>query len=114
MAVQSLDFTNLSGQSLGADFDAPGVDVSQWDKYTIQINFTHDGTSAGDMKLQTSVDNAVYVDYPGSTQAVAAQTAIVWEVTSKGHRYVRVNWNNTAGTGSSCDVKYHVEKSSNE
>lgn len=110
MALRTKDITLLSAQSLTADFESPPIDVSEWDGYFIQANITSSGDSAGDMSLEVSADGTNFDTYPASTQAVSATDTIkTWEVFDKHHKYVRVDWNNTSGTGSTVTLLAHLE-----
>lgn len=98
-------------KSLSADFTAPssGLNISQYSTYRIQVIRTNAGTSVGNFKLQTAADNSdttYFVDYSGSTRAFdsATDVTVMWEVTVTGPGYVRVSWDNTAGTGGTVDI----------
>ena len=54
---------------------------------------------AGDLKLQASVDNSLYVDVSGSTQAITLSADHIYNVTGAQYRYVRCVWTAGSGTG---------------
>ena len=113
MSTQSLSTTWLADKSLTSDFQTGGFDFSNWDGAQIAAIFDFSGgaTSAGDIKLQTSVDNTNWTDYTGSSKAVTnASTVESWGLTSIQEQYIRVHWNNTAGTGGTVTIKLGLFK----
>lgn len=102
MANETLLNTMLAATSLTSTFNGPAVDVEQYLGYYIQCNFDFSGgaDSAGTIKLQTSIDGVNFGDYPNSTQNITnASTSAHWEVYVKFHKFVRVVWTNSSGTG---------------
>jgi hypothetical protein len=107
MANETLKSVMVYPTSLTTTFSGPGVDVSQYLGYYLQAVFDYSGggTSAGTVKLQTSIDGVNYDDYPNSSKAItSATTSASWEVYYKFHQYVRVAWVNGSGTNGSMTV----------
>lgn len=66
--------------------------------YSIQVEFS--GASAGDLKLQVKNEGGTtWIDLPGSTQAIAAGEAHMWNTEGAGYEMVRAVWTPTAGVG---------------
>lgn len=107
MANETLLSPMATAVSLTASFNGPGVDVSQYVGYYIQVvfDYTDLGTSAGTVKLQTSIDGINYDDYPSSSKAITnASISGSWEVYYKFHKFVRVVWVNSSGTGGAVTI----------
>jgi len=67
--------------------------------YSIHVEFS-DNSISGDLKLQVkNVDAGTWIDLPGSTQAVAAGVAHMWNTEGAGYELVRAVWTYTAGAG---------------
>lgn len=102
-------FTVIESITLGADGNAPAIDVSKYDKYSYQITFTYGmgDTSAGNVSLQVSDNNVLFSTVTSSILAfTSATTNHVIEVTEVGHQWSQVNIDNTAGTGGTCKITF--------
>lgn len=113
MAKQTLDLTILAATSMGASFNTPGIDVSQYYTYSIQVNIGV-GDSVGTMLVQVSDDNTNWSDYPESSNTIdsASATTDFWEVIVVGHRWVRVKYTRSSGTTGTAAFIAHLVKES--
>ncbi len=109
MAKISRQFTIDSARSVAATGVMPSIEVSQEDGYCFQTVFTGlAATASGTLTLQTSLDNVNFSAYPSSGQNFTnATTNLMWEVTAKRHRYVRLVLSAVAtGTGTATTTFY--------
>jgi hypothetical protein len=109
MAKISRQFTIDSARSVAATGVMPSIEVSQEDGYCFQTVFSDmESGASGTLTLQTSLDNANFSDYPSSGQNFTdASTNLMWEVTTKRHRYARLVLSAvTTGTGTATTTFY--------
>lgn len=100
MAKRTRQFVIDSARAVSTTAQSGTIDVSDEDGYYIQAVFAGmAATAAGNMKLQTSLDGTNFSDYPSSQQNFTNTTTnLVWEVTTKRHKLVRLALTAT-GTG---------------
>ncbi len=109
MAKISRQFVIDSARSVAATGVTPSIEVSQEDGYCFQTVFTGlAATASGTLTLQTSLDNVNFSAYPSSAQNFTnATTNLVWEVTTKRHRFARLVVTAAAtGTGTATTTFY--------
>jgi hypothetical protein len=109
MAKISRQFTIDSARSVAATGVMPSIEVSQEDGYCFQTVFTGlAATASGTVALQTSIDNVNFSAYPsGSQNFTNTTTNLMWEVTTKRHRYARLVVTAAAtGTGTATTTFY--------
>lgn len=105
------DFTIVDALSLTTTQNAPSIDVSQYQRFSVQVVFTYAGIedSAGTIKLQASNDNFNFSDVPDSTlNFTAATTNHIENIVEFAFPYVRVAFTNTSGTGGLAKVTIHA------
>lgn len=98
--------------SLGTDYNGAAFGLDNLEGFSVCASWTNGGGLTGAFKLQASnnafLDNvnnnenpdAVWVDITGSEVAVAGAGTQFWNVADVYYRAFRINWNQTAGTGS--------------
>lgn len=90
----------LASTDVAADVITNAYDLVDLTTFSIQVNFVEDMTPIeGSLKLEASLDNVVFVDVADSTQSVSNSANHIWDVVRAGYRYVRVNWDYSAGDG---------------
>lgn len=113
MSKISREFTVDSARSVAATGVLPAIEVSLDDGYAIETVFTGmAATASGTISLEVSLTGAAgtYAAYTSGSQNYASgTTCLVWEVTSKRHRYARLNLS-AAGSGSgTCTTTFYGE-----
>jgi len=116
MAWQTRDFVMASGISCAATgaYPAPGLNVEQDLRYSVQVNFDYKGAASGNatgtVAVQASNDGSKWQNLTGLTANYTSGTSsVLFEVTSKAHRYTRVNVSAVTGTGGTASVLFHSE-----
>jgi hypothetical protein len=99
--------TLFATASAAASAQSGVYDLCDLYRFAIQVVFTG-ANVAGTIKLQASLDNSTWVDVPDSSQTITASEDHIWDVTSAGYRYVRVDWTYTSGTGN-MTITIHVK-----
>lgn len=108
----------LTNGSMAGNLNSNGEEVNQIFNYSIQAVFS--GAPVGTFKLQVSCDdvpvglngqdpaiNVVnWVDYTGSSAAIAAAGNFMWIVADCGYKWVRLVYTRTSGTGT-LNVEYN-------
>jgi len=111
MAKIDRSFVIDLSRNVAATGVTPAIEVAQDDGYSFQTVFTGlASTASGTVTLQISLDNTNFADYTSSAQNFASgTTSLVWEVTSKRHRYARLKFGPVgAGTGT-CTTTFFGE-----
>lgn len=100
------EFTVIESITLGADGYSPALNVDVFDKYSYQITFNAGGgSSAGNISVEVSDNNAGFNTLAGTTLAfTAATTSHMIEVLQVAHGYSRIFFDNTSGTGGTAKV----------
>jgi hypothetical protein len=95
MSVRTTNnYTVIESISIAADGNAPSIDVSKYSYYSYQIVFDSSGgaTSAGNIALQVSDNNAFFTTIASTVLAYTNTTVThIIEVTSVGHQWSRIN-----------------------
>lgn len=112
--IQSQASLVMPVTSMDSDFQSPPIYVAQCNGYYIQMAITGGGNNSGTAKLQTQVslsenpedlDPNLWADYEDSQKTlVGTETVAAWEVVTEKHQWVRVDWDASAGTGSSAEI----------
>ena len=100
MAKITREYVIDAARAVSTTGQSPKIDVQILDGYCIQAVFAGmAATAAGSVKLQISLDGTNFSDYPSSSQNFTnTTTSLVWEVSSKRHKYIRMALTAT-GTG---------------
>ena len=83
------------------------IDVSQFDRFNIQANFTYavGDDAAGNCKLQASLDGTNWSDIPDSTIAYTSTTGNnQWAVTINIYKWIRANFIQTSVSNAGATV----------
>lgn len=112
------DAVTFSSSSLSTSLDSQAIYLGHIVDYAIQIVFT--GSPQGNFKLQVSndfgsIDSATkqiqstgvvnWTDVADSAFTVSAAGNVFWDVQNAGHRWVRVVWTQTGGSGTITSAK---------
>lgn len=89
--------TILASTSAASNLETGVTDLCDLTTYSIQVNFSGSDV-VGTLKLQGSLDNSIWVDISGSSQAITASADHIWDARA-GYRYVKGVWTYTSGTG---------------
>jgi hypothetical protein len=90
----------VSNANAAVDITSVPLNLGDMRGYSLAVDFSGGGGNlAGTLKLQASIDNSLWIDVTGSSQAVTSSTDHMWSVTDAEYRYVRVSWTFTSGTG---------------
>lgn len=73
------------------------TDLSKTDGYGIEANWT--GSPVGTLKLQVSINNLPFVDYPSSATAVNGPGTAIWEVTTAFYSSIQLVYIPSSGSG---------------
>jgi hypothetical protein len=108
MAKITRQFVIDTARSVAATGVTAPIDVSQDDGYCVETVFTGLGTGAsGTSTLQVSVNGTTFSDYPSSGQSYTSTTSsLLWEVDTKRHKFMRMQFSAVAGTGSATTTFY--------
>jgi hypothetical protein len=100
-----------TARSVAATGATPKIEVDQDDGYCMQTVFTGLATGAsGTLTLQTSLDGTNFADYPSSGQSFASgTTSLIWEVTTKRHKWARLALSAVAAGTGTCTTTYYGE-----
>jgi len=88
------------GTTVTSTEQSAAADVGGARGYSVQIELTDNGSAAGTISLQASVDNSTFVDIVGTATTMAftsSAMSIIYDVQFPGYGYVRVNTTVTAG-----------------
>lgn len=88
----------IGAADAGSNFTSVEMDLGDLEAYSVQVSFS-DVSLAGTLSLQSSNDAETWIEVDGSDQSVTVGAAHMWNVNDASYRYVRVNWVNSAGTG---------------
>lgn len=110
MSKISRNFVIDSNRSIAATGLTPNIEVDIDDGYCLQTTFSAlSSGAAGTLTLQTSLDGVNFADYSGSALSFSSgTTTLVWEVTTKRHKWSRLALTGVAGTGT-CSTTYYGE-----
>jgi len=110
MSKISRTFVMDANRSVAATGLTPSIEVDIDDGYCLQTVFTGLSSGAsGTLTLQTSLDGVNFSDYSGSALSFASgTTSLVWEVTTKRHKWAKLALSAVAGTGT-CTTTYYGE-----
>lgn len=117
MAWQTRDLIAASGVSASASGTYPGttgLNVEQDLRYSWQVVFNYagaaSGTSTGTVAVQASDDGVNFATLSGmSANYTSGTTNVLFEVTSKAHKYSRLLVSATTGTGGLISAFFHSE-----
>jgi hypothetical protein len=100
-----------ASRSVAASGFTPNFEVDRDDGYCFQTVFTGLATGAsGTLTLQTSLDGTNFADYPSSGQSFASgTTSLIWEVTTKRHKWARLALSAVASGTGTCTTTYYGE-----
>lgn len=116
------DDLNLSGTSMAVSITSDPIWLGHIINYNIQVAFT--GSPNGSFKLQVSNDAGRpeaaheedrnfgithWTDMADSNQAIVAAGDHSYEVQAAGHRWVRLVWTPTSGTGTITSIRFSVK-----
>lgn len=83
-----------------ATLASSAFDLGDLTCYSIEVVFSGGATDlVGTLTLEASNDNTTFTTVTGSSQAITASAAHMWNVVGAGYRWVRVRWTFTSGTG---------------
>jgi squalene cyclase len=117
MAWQTRDLLAASGVAANVSGTYPGstgLNVEQDLRYSWQVVFDYagaaSGTSTGTVAVQASDDGINYATLSGiSANYTSGTTNVLFEVTSKAHKYSRLLVNGVTGTGGKLSAFFHSE-----
>lgn len=116
MAWLTRDFVLASGVSVAASglYPADYIAVDQDLRYSFQVSFDYAGAASGNATgtavVEASNDGTKFVELSGqSANYTSGTTAVLFEVTSKAHRYARLKFKSVTGTGGLANVVFHSE-----
>jgi hypothetical protein len=111
MSKITRSFVVETDRSVAVPAYCPVLKVEQDDGYSLQTLFTGLAANAGGaLSLQTSLDGVSFSDYPGSGQLFNVTTSsLIWEVTTKRHKFVRLVLSSPAGGSGTCTTTFFGE-----
>lgn len=111
MAKMDRSFVIDLTRDVSASGVTPAIEVAVDDGYAFQTVFSGLAADAsGTMTLQISLDNTNFADYSSSAQNYASgTTSLIWEVTSKRHRYARLALSAPGAGSGTCTTTFYGE-----
>lgn len=111
MSKITRSFVVDTSRSVAATGFSPKIEVDQDDGYCFQTVFSGLATGAsGTLTLQTSLDGTNFAAYPSSGQSFASgTTSLIWEVTTKRHKWARLALSAVAAGTGTCTTTYYGE-----
>lgn len=88
----------IDAVSAASSINGGSFDLGDLHSCSIHCDFSG-STLAGTLKLQSSNDNADWIDIPSSSQAITSAASHMWNVVSAEYQYIRPVWTASSGTG---------------
>lgn len=90
----------VNAADASASLNGGSFDLGDLTNCSIHADFTGGaGNLVGTLKLQSSNDNADWIDVSGSSQAITASASHMWNVIDACYRFIRPVWTYTSGSG---------------
>lgn len=97
MAENIYNYKIVTNGDMSSNITSTVVDLSRTDGYSISSSWT--GAPAGTIKLQVSIDNILFFDYPSSATVVSGAGSAMWEITTAFYDKVQLVYTRSSGTG---------------
>jgi hypothetical protein len=89
----------LSQANVTSNINSESMDISTMDGFSVHASYVDNGSFAGTIKIQASIDGTNFVDVADSSSAISVSNGNFWNYNGAYYRYFRVSITVSAGDG---------------